>query len=165
MKKTFRFFPPLPPGYSIRPSRPRETDLPPAQSPRGSSRFAALGTSVHASASGSYAGANRSAFFSSSWPRYVLIGVADVLTIVGLQEFFYDQVPDSLRSLGLALYLSILSIGSFLGGMLVSAIDGVTRRGGGEGWFLHYAGKYVPTTVLAKWRQPWRFPEFHPKLA
>jgi solute carrier family 15 (peptide/histidine transporter), member 3/4 len=49
-------------------------------------------------------------------PQYVLIGVADVLTIV----------PDSLRSLGLALYLSILGIGSFLSGMLVSAIDGVT---------------------------------------
>ncbi|KAL6616459.1 hypothetical protein ACP70R_038729 [Stipagrostis hirtigluma subsp. patula] len=103
-------------------------------------------------------------------PQYVLIGVADVLTIVGLQEFFYDQVPDSLRSLGLALYLSILGIGSFLSGLLVSVIDGMTRRGGGEGWFsdnlnrahldyfywllaalsaaeliafLHYAGKYV----------------------
>ena len=68
-------------------------------------------------------------------PQYVLFGLADVFTLVGLQEFFYDQVPDGLRSVGLSLYLSILGVGSFLSGLLVSAIEKATGGDGRDSWF------------------------------
>ncbi|CAO1946740.1 unnamed protein product [Urochloa humidicola] len=67
-------------------------------------------------------------------PQYVLIGLAGVLGQVGLEEFFYDQVPDALRSVGLALCLCIFGVGSYASSALVSAIDWATRSKG-ESWF------------------------------
>jgi len=68
-------------------------------------------------------------------PQYAMMGVADVLAVVGLQELFYDQMPDGLRSLGLALYLSVMGIGGFISSLLISIIDGITSRGGRDSWF------------------------------
>ncbi|KAJ1263054.1 hypothetical protein BS78_09G155000 [Paspalum vaginatum] len=68
-------------------------------------------------------------------PQYVLLGAADVFTMVGMQEFFYDQVPGALKSLGLALYLSVLGVGSFISSFLITVIDVVTRSNGGTSWF------------------------------
>ncbi|XP_038682036.1 protein NRT1/ PTR FAMILY 5.10-like [Tripterygium wilfordii] len=64
-------------------------------------------------------------------PQYILFGAADVFTIVGLQEFFYDQVPKELRSMGVSLNLSIFGVGSLLSSLLVSAID----KGSNKSWF------------------------------
>uniref|UniRef100_A0ACD5T943 Uncharacterized protein n=1 Tax=Avena sativa TaxID=4498 RepID=A0ACD5T943_AVESA len=68
-------------------------------------------------------------------PQYALIGAADVFTMIGMQEFFYDQMPSAFKSLGLALYLSVIGVGSFISSFLISVIDGMTRRDGGTSWF------------------------------
>ncbi|XP_075519028.1 protein NRT1/ PTR FAMILY 5.10-like [Primulina tabacum] len=68
-------------------------------------------------------------------PQYLFFGVADVFTMVGLQEFFYHQAPGELKSVGLALYLSIFGIGSFLSGFLISVIEKITSRNGQTSWF------------------------------
>ncbi|CAM0146842.1 unnamed protein product [Urochloa decumbens] len=67
-------------------------------------------------------------------PQYVLIGVAVLLAEIGLQEFFYDQVSDAFRSVGLALSMSIFGVGNYVSGMLVSVTDWATRSRG-ESWF------------------------------
>ncbi|KAF7031813.1 hypothetical protein CFC21_043081 [Triticum aestivum] len=68
-------------------------------------------------------------------PQYVLICLAEVFSYIGLEEFFYNQVPDALRSVGLALCLGIFGAGSYASGMLVWAIDWATTRGGRDSWF------------------------------
>ncbi|KAI3763109.1 hypothetical protein L1987_53559 [Smallanthus sonchifolius] len=67
-------------------------------------------------------------------PQYLLAGASDVFTIVGMQEFFYDQMPSDLRSIGLALYLSIMGIGSFLSSLIISVVEKTTGGNGQDGW-------------------------------
>ncbi|GLJ13507.1 hypothetical protein SUGI_0214020 [Cryptomeria japonica] len=68
-------------------------------------------------------------------PQYILFGIADVFAVVGLQELFYDQMPETMRSLGIALYLSIFGVGSFLSSFLICIIEELSSRGGGQNWF------------------------------
>lgn len=68
-------------------------------------------------------------------PQYILFGISDVFTMVGLQEFFYDQVPVELKSIGLSLYLSIFGIGSFLSSFLISVTENITGKDGQTSWF------------------------------
>ncbi|XVF63340.1 hypothetical protein PTKIN_Ptkin09bG0080000 [Pterospermum kingtungense] len=67
-------------------------------------------------------------------PQYLLFGISDMFTSVGLQEFFYDEVPNELRSMGVSFYLSIIGTGSFLSSLIVSVIDKISS-GEGESWF------------------------------
>src|ERR1044072_557464 len=63
-------------------------------------------------------------------PQYLILGFVESFSIVGFQEYFYDQVPDSMRSLGMALYLSLIGVGSFLSNFLITIVDNVTQKNG-----------------------------------
>ncbi|KAG9453067.1 hypothetical protein H6P81_005971 [Aristolochia fimbriata] len=69
-------------------------------------------------------------------PQFIFLGIGDAFTLVGLQEYFYDQVPDSMRSLGMALYLSVIGVASFLTNLLITIIDRITERFSSSSWFL-----------------------------
>ncbi|GFP99840.1 protein nrt1/ ptr family 5.6 [Phtheirospermum japonicum] len=63
-------------------------------------------------------------------PQYIILGMADGFGLVGLQEFFYDQVPDSMRSIGIALYLSVTGAANFLSSLMITLVDRVTEKDG-----------------------------------
>ncbi|AES71051.2 putative proton-dependent oligopeptide transporter family, major facilitator superfamily [Medicago truncatula] len=63
-------------------------------------------------------------------PQYLILGIGDSFSLVGLQEYFYGQVPDSMKSLGMALYLSVIGVGSFLSSFLITIVDQVTEKNG-----------------------------------
>nr|DAD31062.1 TPA_asm: hypothetical protein HUJ06_009913 [Nelumbo nucifera] len=67
-------------------------------------------------------------------PQYILLGVSDVFTVVGMQEFFYTQVPSRIRTMGVGLYFSVFGVGSFLSALLISVIEIVTSARGGHSW-------------------------------
>lgn len=78
-------------------------------------------------------------------PQFLIIGFADGFTLVGLQEYFYDQVPDSMRSFGIGLYLSVIGAANFLCGLLITIVTHVTIKNG-KSWF----GENLNTSRLDK---------------
>ena len=84
---------------------------------------------------------------SALWlaPQFLIIGFGDGFALVGLQEYFYDQVPDSMRSLGIALYLSVIGAASFLSSLLITIVDHVTGKIG-KSWI----GKDLNSSRLDK---------------
>uniref|UniRef100_A0A5B6YHU2 Uncharacterized protein n=1 Tax=Davidia involucrata TaxID=16924 RepID=A0A5B6YHU2_DAVIN len=67
-------------------------------------------------------------------PQYVLLGIADVFNAIGLLEFFYDQSPEDMQSLGTTFFTSCIGVGNFLNSFLVTMVDKFTGRGGGKSW-------------------------------
>ncbi|XP_068669445.1 protein NRT1/ PTR FAMILY 5.7-like [Aristolochia californica] len=68
-------------------------------------------------------------------PQFLIFGIGDGFALVGLQEYFYDQVPETMRSLGIAFYLSVIGASNFLTSLLITMVDHVTKEIGGSSWF------------------------------
>ncbi|XP_051138533.1 protein NRT1/ PTR FAMILY 5.1 [Andrographis paniculata] len=66
-------------------------------------------------------------------PQYILLGVADVFNAIGLLEFFYDQSPEEMQSIGTTFFTSGIGVGNFLNSFLVTVVDKITGQGGGKG--------------------------------
>ncbi|XP_074570504.1 protein NRT1/ PTR FAMILY 5.6-like [Curcuma longa] len=68
-------------------------------------------------------------------PQFFILGIGDGFALVGLQEYFYEQVPDGMRSLGIAFYLSVLGIPNFICSLLITIVDRITSKGSNGSWF------------------------------
>ena len=63
-------------------------------------------------------------------PQYISCGTSLVFTIVGMQELFYDQIPEGMRSMGAAAYISTVGVGSFLSSAVISTVQAISSRTG-----------------------------------
>ncbi|XP_027091223.2 protein NRT1/ PTR FAMILY 5.4 [Coffea eugenioides] len=61
-------------------------------------------------------------------PQYMLFGVCDMFTIVGMQELFYDQMPEEMRSMGAAAYVSSIGVGNFMSSLAITAVQGISGK-------------------------------------
>jgi peptide/histidine transporter 3/4 len=67
-------------------------------------------------------------------PQYFRRGSTEIFTQVGQLEFFYNEAPDRMQSLGTAIYLSTIGCGHFLSTVLVMTVNKVTKKGNHQGW-------------------------------
>ncbi|MCL7042427.1 hypothetical protein MKW94_014906 [Papaver nudicaule] len=70
-------------------------------------------------------------------PQFILMGVADAVFEVVRIEFFYDQAPESMKSLGTSYYMTSLGVGSFLSSFLLKTVANITQRHHKKGWILN----------------------------
>ncbi|KAG2721996.1 hypothetical protein I3843_02G093400 [Carya illinoinensis] len=70
-------------------------------------------------------------------PQFVLMGTADAFLEVAKLEFFYDQAPESMKSLGTSYAMTTLGVGNFLSSFLLSTVADITKAHGHHGWILN----------------------------
>ncbi|XP_048536606.1 protein NRT1/ PTR FAMILY 8.3-like [Triticum urartu] len=78
--------------------------------------------------------AGRSVNIMWQTPSYVVLGVAEVFTSVGIMEFFYDESPETMKSMGAALAQLAISAGNYLNSAVLGVVASATGRGGAPGW-------------------------------
>lgn len=70
-------------------------------------------------------------------PQFVLMGIAEALLEGAKIEYFYDQAPESMKSLGASYSLTTTGIGSFLSVSLLSTVSHITKKHSKQGWILN----------------------------
>ncbi|XXG66693.1 hypothetical protein AAC387_Pa06g0217 [Persea americana] len=73
---------------------------------------------------------------SITWqlPQYFILGASEVFNGIGQLEFFYNQAPDTMRSMCIAFSLLTMSLGSYLSTLIVAIVSVLTNKGGQTGW-------------------------------
>lgn len=69
-------------------------------------------------------------------PQFILTGVADAFLQISSNEFFYDQAPENMKSLGSSYFMTSLGIGNFLSSFILSKVSEITKIQG-KGWILN----------------------------
>ncbi|GMY06331.1 protein NRT1/ PTR FAMILY 5.2-like [Fagus crenata] len=70
------------------------------------------------------------------FPQFALVGIADAFVEIAKLEFFYDQAPEGMKSLGTSYFSSSVGIGHFLSSFLLTTVSDITKRHGHKGWIL-----------------------------
>ncbi|XP_017413894.1 protein NRT1/ PTR FAMILY 5.2 [Vigna angularis] len=70
-------------------------------------------------------------------PQFVLMGLGEAFLEVSKIEFFYDQAPESMKSLGTSYSITTVGIGSFISSFLLSTVSHITKKNGHKGWILN----------------------------
>ncbi|KAI3929449.1 hypothetical protein MKW92_050472 [Papaver armeniacum] len=70
-------------------------------------------------------------------PQFLLMGISDAFFLVADIEFFYDQAPESMKSIGTSYYTTSLGIGQFLSSFLLKTVADVTKKNHRKGWILN----------------------------
>ncbi|KAL5990394.1 hypothetical protein ACLOJK_011294 [Asimina triloba] len=70
-------------------------------------------------------------------PQFILMGIADTFLNVAKLEFFYDQAPEGMKSLGTSYTMFSLGIGNFVSSFLLSTVSHITKKHGHRGWILN----------------------------
>jgi peptide/histidine transporter 3/4 len=74
--------------------------------------------------------------FSAWWLiiPFFLTGFAEVFASIGQLEFFYDQAPDGMRSMGTAFFAATSGLGAYLGSFLITVTSKITGKHGKSPW-------------------------------
>ena len=67
-------------------------------------------------------------------PSFVVLGAAEVFTTIGILEFFYDESPESMKSMGTALAQLAIAAGNYLNSAILGVVASATARGDAPGW-------------------------------
>ncbi|KAL8230984.1 hypothetical protein R6Q57_000762 [Mikania cordata] len=67
-------------------------------------------------------------------PQFLVFGVSEMFTAVGLIEFFYKQSVEGMQSFLTAMTYCSYSFGFYLSSLLVSLVNKITSRSGHGGW-------------------------------
>lgn len=73
---------------------------------------------------------------SISWivPQFLVFGLAEMFTVVGLIEFFYKQSLGRIQAFLIAVSYCAYSFGFYLSTLLLNVVNNITSSVSGEGW-------------------------------
>ncbi|KAF5788071.1 putative proton-dependent oligopeptide transporter family, major facilitator superfamily [Helianthus annuus] len=94
---------------------------------------------------------------SAMWlvPQYCLHGLAEALSIIGQNEFYYSELPKTISSIAASLFLLGLAVANLLASVILNMIEKLTRGSGKEGWIAtninqgHYDRYYWVLVVIS----------------
>lgn len=63
-------------------------------------------------------------------PQFAVMGLCDLFAYVGMQELFYDQMPEEMRSMGSALTNGAIGVGAFMSTAVISMVQEISSKWG-----------------------------------